>query len=115
MKILDVVVEEFKGGLTSAVFDHVRNLTICGLIFAAGSYAMSDPSGFFLGSVFGRSTGIVVMVVAGLLTLLNLSDGIYRLSKWRYYLLLDLLLIGSYVLLTLRVTELIWGLRSTAI
>ena len=115
MKILDVAVEEFKSGLTMAVFDHIRNLTICSLIFAAGTYAMRNPTEVFLGSLFGRFTGLLVVVVAGLLTLLNLSDGIYRLSRRKYYLLLDLLLIGLYVLLTLRVTELVWGLRSTVI
>lgn len=53
-----------------------------------------------------------MIVVSSLLMVLNVSDGIRRLAKLRYHLVLQLLLILIYVLVAARVVEIVWGFRS---
>ncbi|WP_269836005.1 hypothetical protein [Pseudomonas haemolytica] len=43
---------------------------------------------------------------------MNISDGIRRLAKLRYHLVLQLLLILAYVVIAERVVEIVWVLRA---
>ncbi len=59
----------------------------------------------------GGITGIGCIITGLLLTLLNLADGIYRLSRYRYSVIADSGLILMYVLVVLRVTFLAFDFR----
>ncbi|NVZ87919.1 hypothetical protein HX813_06760 [Pseudomonas yamanorum] len=97
---------------STQVFDNVKNLLVCALLFAAGTNVLSEKRELFLGVLASSVAGWGLIVVSTLLTVLNVSDGIRRLAKLRYHLVLQLLLILVYVLVAERVVEIVWGFRS---
>ncbi|MGC6368792.1 hypothetical protein [Pseudomonas sp. K2I15] len=97
---------------STQVFDNVKNLLVCALLFAAGTNALAGKHELFLGILASNVAGWGLIVVSTLLMVLNVSDGIRRLAKLRYHLVLQLLLILVYVLVAERVVEIVWGFRS---
>lgn len=100
------------GNLCSQVFDNVKNLLVCALLFAAGTNTLAAKPELFLGVMASSVAGWGLIAVSALLMALNVSDGIHRLAKLRYHLVLQLLLILVYVLVAARVVEIVWGFRS---
>jgi len=112
MSILAKVNNAIDEGRINYIFMHVRNYVVCSLILAAGFYAIKNPRNLLFGTMADELAGAVTIVFGFLLILLNLYDGIYRLSKYKYSLLLNILLLVIYLLVTLRIFEIIWNFRS---
>lgn len=61
-----------------ALFDHFRNITICGAIAAAGfvSFQYQSPESFI--HWMGQLSGISLLIVAGFLFVLNERNGAHK-------------------------------------
>ena len=112
MSILAKVNNAIDGGIINDIFIHVRNYVVCSLILAAGFYAIKNPRNILLGPKAYEVAGYITIVFGFLLILLNLYDGIYKLSKYKRHLLLNILLLAIYLFVTLRIFEIIWSFRS---
>ncbi|WP_339540752.1 hypothetical protein [Pseudomonas sp. RA_5y_Pfl1_P24] len=95
--------------LSTQIFDNVKNLLVCVLLFAAGTNTLVSQQDLFIG-VFASSVAGWGLIVLSML--LSVSDGIRRLAKLRYHLALQLLLILVYLVVAERVVEIVWGLRA---
>jgi hypothetical protein len=113
MSILAKINNAIDEGRINDIFMHVRNYVVCSLILAAGFHTIKNPRNLFFGTKADEVAGVVTIVFGFLLILLNLYDGIYKLSKYKYSLLLNILLVAIYLLVTLRIFEIIWNFRST--
>lgn len=100
-------------GLTKEVFDNLRNFLMCSLLFAAGSEALHDPGQLFFGLFAWSLAGWGLIALAAALTLLNIWDGLHKLAQLKHHLLLQLLLCLVYVVLALRVVEIVWNFRTS--
>ena len=112
MSILAKVNNAIDGGIINDIFIHVRNYVMCSLILAAGFYAIKNPRNILLGPKAYEVAGYITIVFGFFLILLNLYDGIYKLSKYKHHLLLNILLLAIYLFVTLRIFEIIWNFRS---
>ena len=113
MSILTKINNAIDEGIINDIFNHVRNYVVCSLILAAGFYAIKNPRNILLGPKAYEVAGYITIVFGFLLILLNLYDGIYKLSKYKYHVLLDFLLLAIYLFVTVRIFEIIWNFRST--
>ncbi len=102
-------------GEMKALFEHVRNLLVCAMLFASGSYATGDSSRVFLGTIVGTTAGVLIIIVAGILTVMNMWDGVRRLSKLKRPLLLRMVLFVVYLSLALRIVEITWPFRTSQV
>ena len=99
---------------TKYIFDHVRNYVICALLLAIGTTELRQPEHEFFGLIPPGYAGIGVIAVAIALICLNLYDGIRRISKSRYHVLLITLLVLAYLFISIRVIEMAWDFRDLA-
>ncbi|MGY4815058.1 hypothetical protein ACVNP3_03835 [Pseudomonas chlororaphis subsp. piscium] len=100
------------GDLNLRVFDNFKNLLVCALLFAAGTDALHSEHHVFMG-LFGSSlTGWGLIAVSALLMLLNVSDGLRRLAKLPYHRVLQVALFLLYLILAVRVVEIVWSFRA---
>lgn len=100
------------GDLNTRVFDNFKNLLVCALLFAAGTNALHSEQHVFMG-LFGSSlTGWGLITVSALLMLLNVSDGLRRLAKLPYHRVLQVALFLLYLVLAVRVVEIVWNFRA---
>jgi hypothetical protein len=81
MKIITSLKDFFDKGRVKTIFDHLRNLFYCALIIAAGSYVHANPPEWALRISAREVFGYPIIAIGVLLMLLNLADGIYKLSK----------------------------------
>lgn len=96
----------FEKGVSRLIFEHARNLVVAMLVLAAGLEAIEhDPRE--IGPLYFRSTGYVVAAVGVALALLNLADGLHRLSNAKLPRLWHTFLIVTYAVLFWRVAHLI--------
>ena len=98
--------------LNTKVFDNVKNLLVCALLFAAGSNALNGNQQIFLGLWGSQLTGLGLIVVSAVLMLMNISDGLHRLAKLRYHALLQAFFCLLYLVIAVRVVEMVWGFRA---
>jgi hypothetical protein len=111
--ILAKVNNAIDGGIINDIFIHVRNYVVCSLILVAGFYAKDNPRNLLpLGTKADVVAGFITIAFGFLLILINLYDGIYKLSKYKRHFLLDILLLVIYLFVTLRIFEIIWNFRS---
>jgi hypothetical protein len=82
MKIITSLKDFFDKGRVKTIFDHLRNLFYCALIIAAGSYVHANPPEWALRISAREVFGYPIIAIGVLLMLLNLADGIYKLSKY---------------------------------
>ncbi|GGP18921.1 hypothetical protein [Silvimonas iriomotensis] len=94
------------------VFDNVKNLLVCSLLFAAGTDALRGHHQLLLGMAASSVLGGGLIAVSTVLMFLNVSDGIRRLAKLRHHLLLQILLCAAYLIIAERLVEIVWGFRS---
>lgn len=96
----------FEGGLLRLVFEHARNMAISALITAAGLEVtrVGPPMRGFVHPTFA---GYVVATLGLILLLLNLLDGLWKLSRLKWHLLLQWTLCALYVLVAWRVAQLV--------
>ncbi len=111
MSIIKKFHKSLEQGLAKDIFDHVRNYLMCAFLIATGTYAMKHGSGGLLSVVTSEFTGVGIIVLGFILALLNLYDGIYRLSKFKHHLFLDIVLVLLYVFISERIIEITWGFR----
>ncbi len=87
------------------IFRHVRNLVVATLVIAAGMHAIENGRSLDINGLPNTAVaGYIVSTIGIVLFLLNLMDGLHRLSKVRRHLALQVLLLAIYVFITLRVT-----------
>jgi hypothetical protein len=87
--------------LNTRIFDNFKNLVLCALLFAAGTNALHIGHRYFLSLTATNFAGWGLIAVSALLMMLNVSDGIRRLGKLRYHLLISE-----------RVVEIVWNFRA---
>ena len=112
MNLIDKLNTVLQNGLSKEVFDHVRNYLICALLLAIGTTELREHSSTFFGIFSVKYSGVALVGLSVLLISLNLYDGIRKLSKFKYHLILEITLIVLYIFLSIRVTEMAWNFRS---
>ena len=98
--------------LSTQIFDNVKNLLVCALLFAAGTNTLLGQRELFLGFFASTVAAWGLITLSAVLVLLNVSDGIRRLAKLRYHLALQVVLILVYLIVAERVVEIVWGFRA---
>ncbi|MHA6493562.1 hypothetical protein ACX0MV_09990 [Pseudomonas borbori] len=98
--------------LNSKVFDNIKNLLVCALLFAAGTNAVQGNHQILLGLFAMKLTGWGMIVLSAMLLLLNISDGLHNLAKLRYHVLFQIALFVAYLIFSIRVVEIVWSFRA---
>lgn len=98
--------------LSTKVFDNFKNMVLCALLLAAGTDALRSGTHIFMSPLASGSTGWGLITISVVLMLLNMSDGIRRLSRLRYHTILQILIVVIYVLVSERVVEMVWNYRA---
>ncbi|MCB2255994.1 hypothetical protein KTQ74_29170 [Pseudomonas chlororaphis] len=111
-KLWQKYLELLDGDLNTRVFDNFKNLLVCALLFAAGTNALHGDHHLFMGLLGSSLTGWGLIAVSALLMLLNVSDGLRRLAKLRYHTALQIGLFLVYLILAVRVVEIVWNFRA---
>src|SRR6188768_3385898 len=102
----------FDRGGAEAVFAHARNLIIATLIVAAGTKATSQEAVWPLWGVLSvKVAGYTVAIFGTLLLGLNLFDGLRKLARANFRFLFQALLMLAYLLITIRVAQLVVAFR----
>jgi len=90
---------------TTQVFDNIKNLLVCALLLAAGTNALHSGHHLYMGLLASDFAGWVLIV-------LNVSDGLRRLSRLRYHTAFQVVLFLVYLVLAIRVVEIVWDFRA---
>jgi hypothetical protein len=98
--------------LSAKIFDNIKNLLVCALLFAAGTDALHGDHQFFMGLWGSTLAGWGLIIVSAILLLLNISDALHRLAKLRHHLMLQLFMFLLYLILAVRVVEIVWSFRA---
>jgi hypothetical protein len=104
--------ELLENDLSTQIFDNLKNLLVCALLFAAGTDMLRGKHDPFMWILGPNMAGWGLIALSTMLLVLNVSDGIRRLAKLRYHLLLQLSLILVYAVIAERVVEIVWSFRS---
>jgi hypothetical protein len=99
-------------GFQHAIFDNIKNLLVCALLFAAGTSALRADYQQFIGVLVAGATGWGLIGVSAVLMFLNVSDGIRRLGKLRYHVAIQVLVSLVYLLIAARLVEVVWAFRA---
>ncbi len=83
MKMFERLDNAMDRGISKDVFDHLRNFLICAFLLAIGTNEIREHTSILFGFIPGQYAGSGVIVVALFLILLNLYDGISKISKTR--------------------------------
>ena len=103
----------FDRGGSEAIFAHARNLVIATLIVAAGTKATSPEAAPHLWGVFNvKAAGYTVAIFGTLLLGLNLVAGLRKLARANWHFVFQALLIVAYLLITIRVAQLVIAFRN---
>ncbi|WP_223487198.1 hypothetical protein [Pseudomonas sp. A-RE-19] len=97
---------------TTKVFDNIKNLVVCALLFAAGTNALHGEHQLFMGFFASNLAGWGLILVSAVLMLLNISDGVRRLSRLPYHTVFQIILFLAYLVLAVRVVEIVWDFRA---
>ena len=111
-----VVAQLFDKESFDAVFTHARNVLTGAAVVAAGLYAVHHVGGDvpLTGPWNVHVAGYVVAGVGALLLLLNLVDGLRKLAQRRHPLLLRIATVFLYVVISMRLTQVIIYFRAAA-
>ncbi|WP_210132510.1 hypothetical protein [Stenotrophomonas rhizophila] len=101
-----IAVQLFDNGVLRLIFENTRNMAVSSLITAAGLEVVRAGPGD-LDLVNPTLAGYVVVTIGVSLLLLNLGDGLWRLSRMKSHLLLQILLCGAYAFIFWRVVYLV--------
>ena len=101
-----------KEGL-EALFMHARNVLTGAAVVAAGLYAIRHVGEHRVQGMWNlHIAGYVVAFVGAGLLVLNLIDGLRKLARRRHHLLLRLATIFIYVVISMRLTQVIIYFRA---
>ncbi|MFI8382472.1 hypothetical protein [Pseudomonas sp. NPDC079086] len=98
--------------LSAKIFDNIKNLLVCALLFAAGTDALRGDHQIFMGLWGSTLAGWGLIIVSALLLLLNISDALHRLAKLRHHVVLQVFMFLLYLILAVRVVEIVWSFRT---
>lgn len=112
-RILKKFWSQLDEGVIKDVFDNLRNFLVCALLFAAGNNALYGESRLFLGLFVTHLAGWGMICLATILMLLNICDGLKKLSKLRYHVAFQVLVCLFYIIMAERIVELVWNFRSS--
>lgn len=94
-----------RDGLTT-LFTHARNVLTGAVIVAAGTYAVHHIEKVPMPGMWSvHLAGYGVATFGAVLLLLNLLDGLHRLSKRRHHVALRLAAIGVYLIVSVRLSQ----------
>ena len=111
MKSIERFNNALNNGAIKQIFDHVRNYMIGAFILAIGTTEFRQQEHQFFEFVPPGYAGLGVISLAVVLILLNLYDGIRRISSSKYHISLTLGLLLLYLFLSVRVVEMAWDFR----
>jgi hypothetical protein len=107
--------ELFENEGLGTVFAHARNVLTGTAVVAAGLYAIQHSrAGQWPAMWTVHFAGHVVAILGALLLVLNLADGLRRLSRRRHHVLLRVLAILVYVALSVRLTQVVIYFRAAS-
>ncbi len=86
---------------------------MCAFLLAIGTAEFTQQTNLFLGLVSSQYSGTGVIALSIILICLNLYDGIRKISRTKYHLILTIVLIIIYIFLSIRVIEMTWDFRTT--
>lgn len=112
MKIVKSLDAALGRGLSKEIFDHLRNYLMCAFLLAVGTHEATHHESMLLGLVSSEYAGFGVIGISIVLILLNLYDGIKKLSVLRHRLSITAILVVIYVIMSIRVVELTLNYRS---
>ena len=93
-------------GVLRLIFENTRNMAVPTLITAAGlEVVRAGPNDLDLKPP--TLAGYVVVIIGVSLLLLNLFDGLWRLSRMKSHLLLQVLMCAAYAFIFFRVVHLV--------
>ncbi len=98
-------------GVIGLIFNYIRNLALCALILAAGSYAITNQPDWAARISVYKSWGYILVGIGILLTFLNLVDGLYELFKLKFHILISIIVSISYAVISFRIVMMIWHFR----
>ena len=111
MKAIKRLNDALDDGGIKQIFDHVRNYLIGAFILAIGTTELRQQGHQFFEFIPPGYAGLGVIIFAAVLILLNLYDGIRRISSSKYHISLTLGLVLLYLFLSVRVVEMTWDFR----
>jgi hypothetical protein len=95
------------------VFAHARNVLTCAMLMAAGMFAVRHHQRIQLPGMWTvHLAGYLVAAVGVILLLMNLYDGLRRLSRRRHSVALRAIAICVYIGLSLRLTQVLLYFRT---
>lgn len=101
-----IAIQLFDNGVLRLIFENTRNMAVSTLITAAGLEVVRAGPGD-LDLVNPTLVGYAVVAIGGTLLLLNLLDGLWRLSRMKSHLILQVLLCAAYAFIFWRVVVLV--------
>jgi len=107
-----IAVQLFDNGVLRLIFENTRNMAVSTLITAAGLEVVRDGPGE-LDVINPTLVGYVVAAIGGALLLLNLLDGLWRLSRMKSHLVLQILLCTAYAFIFWRVVMLVLHFKAS--
>ena len=111
MKKLKQINSALDEGFCKSVFDHLRNFLMCTFLLAIGTNELKEHTSQLFGFIPSQSSGLGVIGISFILILLNLYDGIRKISSSKYHLLLTIILVALYIIFSIRVIEMAWNFR----
>lgn len=94
------------------VFSHVERIIIGTLIVSAGTHiSTNEPAIMLFGYLRHSLVGRGVELFGVILLVLNFLDGLYRLSKSQWHVVLQVIMTVCYVALSVRLVQLILAFR----
>lgn len=108
MKMLDI----FDANKAKAVFDHIRNLLMCALLIAAGFFEGQQRIGWLSDLNTSPFVGWGLIAIGVALAVVNLLAGLSQLSRLAYHRLWMALLLGAYVVTSIRAIVVLTAFRA---
>ena len=105
MKILESLNALISEGRINDVFTNIRNYIICAFILAIGIFELKQQNELLLGLVTSKFSGVAIVGLAFALIILNLYDGIRKISKTKYHKTLTTVLVLFYIFMSISVVE----------
>ncbi len=102
----------FNHETTKEIFDHIKNFLVCAFLLTIGMNEFKQHSSLFFDLVPYQLSGAGVILLSVSLFLINLNDGVNKISKSKHHVLLTILLITLYIFLSVRVIEMAWQFRA---
>ena len=105
MKILESLNSLISEDRIKEIFINIRNYIICAFILAIGIFELKQQNELLLSFVTSKFSGVAIVGLAFALIILNLFDGIRKISNTKYHKTLTTVLILFYIFMSISVIE----------